>query len=76
MPNLSDSPLVITDGFSELFPLESVGDRIVECPLGEAQHLRGDPDSPLIQDLDGDLVPLADLADDVFRRDLDVVETK
>ena len=50
-----DSPLVITDSLLELLSLECIGDGVVESSLGETQHLRGDTDSSLVQDLDGNL---------------------
>jgi hypothetical protein len=37
----------------------------VERALREANHLRGNADATLVQQLDGDLVALADLAEDL-----------
>jgi hypothetical protein len=54
--------------------------RVRHCPreraLRKADHLRRDANAPLVQDLDRDLVALANLADHVFSGDAQVVEVE
>jgi len=47
--------LEIANVLSELLPLVGVADGEIECALGEADHLCGDSDTALVQDLDCDL---------------------
>lgn len=47
-----------------------------ESALGEPDHLSGDADATLIEDLDRDLVALTDLTDDVGTGDDDVVKVE
>jgi len=47
--------LELSDGLSELLSLVGVGDRLIEGSLGKTDHLSGDSDSTLVEDLDGDL---------------------
>jgi hypothetical protein len=47
---------------------------VIEGSLGEADHLGADADAALVEGLDGDLVPLADLAEHVLRRDEAILE--
>ena len=48
-------PLLLSDRLAELNPLVRVRDRLVKRSLSESDHLRGDPDSALVQDLDRNL---------------------
>lgn len=59
--------LELADGRAELLALEEVGHGGVEGALCNAQHLRGNADAALVQNLNGDLIALADLADDILR---------
>lgn len=47
----------VTDGLTELLALKGVRDRLVERALSETDHLCGDTDTALVQDLDR--VPVA-----------------
>ena len=47
--------LLLPYGLSKLDPLVRVLDRLVERALSETDHLRGDPDAALVEDLDRDL---------------------
>ena len=47
--------LVIPNEFSELLSLVSVGDGVVKSALCEPDHLRGDPNTAFVEDLDGNL---------------------
>src|SRR5262249_19766595 len=66
--------LEVRDRFPELLALLRVAERVVERALRQPDHLRADADAPLVQRLDGDLVALADLAEDVRARHAAVVE--
>lgn len=68
--------MVVSDSLSELLSLKRVLGSIVKGTLGTSNHLGGDTDSTLVQDLDGDLVTLADLADNVFLGNLDIVKAQ
>jgi len=47
--------LELSDGLSELLSLVGVGDGLVEGSLSKTDHLSGDTDSTLVEDLDGNL---------------------
>mmetsp|Transcript_107946 Transcript_107946/g.300101 ORF Transcript_107946/g.300101 Transcript_107946/m.300101 type:complete len:273 (+) Transcript_107946:390-1208(+) len=47
---------------AELLPRANVPQRIVVGALGEANHLGADADAALVEEADGHLIPLADLA--------------
>ena len=47
---------------------------MIERALREADHLRADADAAFVERLDGDLVALADLAEDVRRRHAALLE--
>ena len=51
------------------FALLDVGDGVRRGRLGHAHHLRADADAPFVERLDGDLVALARVAEDVVLRD-------
>ena len=57
--------LKVGDRLSKLLALMQKRHRRVERALRETNHLRGDADTALVQQLDGDLVTLADLAKDL-----------
>lgn len=42
----------VADGLAELLALERVRNRLVERALRETDHLRGNADTTLVQDLD------------------------
>jgi hypothetical protein len=71
---LSTTHLERVDRLSKLRPLQGVGNRGVETPLGAADHLGTDSYAPFVQELGGDLVALSVLAQDVGLRDSHVVE--
>ena len=66
--------LELGDGLAELMPLLRIAQPVVERPLGDAHHLGADPDASFVEGLDGDLVALADLAQDVLARDADALQ--
>ena len=68
--------LELSDGFPKLLAVVRVLDGLVEHAAGESEHLRGDPDAPFVQNLNGNLVALAHLADDVGGGDAEVVKVE
>ena len=64
----------IPDDLSELLPLLSVSDRMIESASGQPDHLRPDGDTALVQGFNGDLVAFANLAHDVLAPDAAVIE--
>ena len=68
--------LEIGDGLAELLALFGVGDGVIERALGETDHLRADGDAALVERFDGDLVALADFAEDVRGGDAAIVENQ
>ena len=60
--------LEVGDRRSELAALLRVFDRVIERALCETEHLTADADAPFVQRLDGDLVALADVAENVGAR--------
>ena len=65
-----------TDRLAELFALVRVRYGFVECPACKAEHLRGDTNATLVQDCNGNLVPKTKPANDVRRRNAQVVEVE
>src|SRR5207302_8302039 len=61
-------------GLAELLAVLRVGDGVFEGAAGHAEHLCADADATLVQRLDGDLVALAGLAQDVLLRHAAVFE--
>src|SRR3970282_2537236 len=59
---------------AELPPLFRVMDGVVERSLREADHLGADADAALVQGLDGDLVPLAYVAQHAIPRHEAILE--
>ena len=66
--------LVIGDRLSELLTILDVGQGVVERALSDADGLRGDRDSGVVEGAQGDLQPLPGLADDAVTGQADVVE--
>lgn len=66
--------LVVADGLAKLLALVGVRHGLVKGALGETDHLRGNADAALVEDLDRVLVALALLADEVLERDPDLVK--
>src|SRR5581483_7006806 len=62
------------DGLAELLALFRVLDGVVERALREADHLRANPDAPLVERFDRDLVAFADFAKDVRPRHAALLE--
>ena len=66
--------LELGNRLAELLPFPDVLDSVIERPLGQADHLRADPDASFVQRLDRDLVAFAGLAEDVRARDQALLE--
>src|SRR6185436_7931453 len=62
------------DGVPELLSFLRIGRRVIERPLGKPEHLRTNANPAFIQRLDGDLVALADFAEDTVYRHCAVLE--
>jgi hypothetical protein len=72
--DLEGNGLLLADGTAELDALLGVFHRRVKGSLGDAQSLGRDADAPAVQSGHGDLEALALLAQEIFLRDLHVVE--
>lgn len=68
--------LECTDFLPELLPLEKVRQGAVEGALSEADHLRSNANTALVQDFNRNLVALADFAKDISDRNLNNVEVR
>lgn len=66
--------LELGDRLLELRALKRVRDHLVKHALRETDHLSADTDAALVENLNGDLVALALLADEVLGRHLDLVK--
>jgi hypothetical protein len=66
--------LEVGNRLAELLALLGVFDGVIERALRQADHLRANPDAPLVQGFDGDLVALAGLAEDAVLRHQTVFE--
>jgi hypothetical protein len=71
---LKESPAGTADGLAELDALLGVRDGRLKGALGDAQRLGRDADAAAVQRGHGDLEALALLAQQVFLRDLHIVE--
>src|ERR1035437_10746713 len=66
--------LEFRDGLSELLPLLHISESRAQRALRLAEHLRADPDAPVVERLDGDLVSLTHGAKHVLCGHFDAVE--
>lgn len=66
--------LEIADVFAELLALIGVLDGVIKCSLGDTDHLRCNADTSLVENLNGNLVSFANLADDILLGNLDIVK--
>src|SRR4051812_44212899 len=69
-------PLEVGDALTELLALLDVGDRLVERALRDPDGLRADGDARVVEGAQGDLEPVADLADDAVAGQADIVEVQ
>ena len=63
-----------SDGLSELAPLVGVGNSSIESTLSKSNHLSSNSDPSLVENINRNLVSLADLSDNVSSRDTNVVK--
>src|SRR5207248_7779455 len=64
----------VPDGLPERLPLLRVRERVLEAGPADPHRLRGDPDAPAVEGGEGDLEPLAHLAEPLVVPNPDVPE--
>lgn len=68
--------LVAADGLAELLALHHVGQSNLVGTLGGTDHLGGNTNTALVQRVNGILVAVADLAEDILLGNADIIEVK
>ena len=58
--------LKFRNGLAKLRSLFGILDSVIQCPTGQADHLRPDPNTTFIQCFDGDLIAFTHFSQNVF----------